>query len=121
LKVVRDKGACRLGSIPSTPTKTSNVLSRLTGHVIIFFEIQEEYNAKVLDFEFLGFRDVHRSHNGKPTHWIALDYKVLIDPEGVKINEPRKFGDLDWFTMDNLPQPVHSQLPEFLEKYQKKL
>ncbi|MBI4363337.1 MAG: NUDIX domain-containing protein [Candidatus Doudnabacteria bacterium] len=84
-------------------------------------EIQEEYNAKVLDFEFLGFRDVHRSHNGEPTHWLALDYKVLIDPEGIKINEPHKFDSLDWFTIDNLPQPVHSQFPEFLEKYRKKL
>ena len=84
-------------------------------------EIQEEYNAKVLDFEFLGFRDVHRSHNGEPTHWIALDYKVLINQEGVKINEPQKFDNLDWFTIDNLPQPVHSQFPEFLEKYHGKL
>jgi len=84
-------------------------------------EIKEEYNADVLSFEFLGFRDVHRVHDEKPTHWIALDYKVLINPEGVKINEPDKFDDLNWFTLDSLPNPVHSQFPEFLNKYQEKL
>jgi 8-oxo-dGTP pyrophosphatase MutT (NUDIX family) len=84
-------------------------------------EIKEEYNADVLSFEFLGFRDVHREHEGKPTHWIALDFKVLVDPKQVKNNEPHKFDDLAWFTLDNLPQPGHSQFPEFLEKYREKL
>ncbi len=84
-------------------------------------EIQEEYNAQVLNYEFLGYRDVHRFHEGKPTHWIALDFKVLIDPTNVRNNEPHKFDDIGWFTMDNLPKPEHSQFPEFLEKYKSKL
>jgi len=84
-------------------------------------EIKEEYNAKVLSFEFLGFRDVHRQHNGQKTHWIALDFKVLTDPTNVKINEPHKFDDLGWFGIDDLPKPQHSQFPEFLEKYKSRL
>lgn len=32
-------------------------------------EIQEEYATDVLSFEFLGYRDVHREHEGKKTHW----------------------------------------------------
>jgi len=39
-------------------------------------EIQEEYCTKVLDFEFMGVRELHREHEGNPTHWIALDFKV---------------------------------------------
>jgi 8-oxo-dGTP diphosphatase len=84
-------------------------------------EIMEEYCAKVLEFEFLGFRDVHRTHNGVKTHWIALDYKVLIDPNGVKIGEPHKFDDIGWFKWGSFPTPQHSQFPEFLNKYQEKL
>lgn len=84
-------------------------------------EIKEEYNADVLNFEFLGFRDVRRSHNDEKTHWIALDYKVMIDPTNVKIGEPHKFDALGWFTLETLPAPVHSQFPEFLEKYKNKL
>ena len=84
-------------------------------------EIKEEYNADVISFEFLGFRDVHRTHGGKSTHWIALDFKVLVDPNGVKINEPHKFDELGWFKLENLPKPNHSQFRTFLEKYREKL
>ena len=84
-------------------------------------EIKEEYNAEVLDSEFLGFRDVHREREEKPTHWIALDFKVKINPAGVKNNEPHKFNELGWFTLNNLPSPLHSQLPVFFEKYKNRL
>lgn len=80
-------------------------------------EIMEEYCTNVLDFEFLGYRDVHRIYNGKKTHWIALDFKVLVDPDKVKNGEPHKFDDIGWFTLDNIPKEIHSQLPKFLELY----
>jgi hypothetical protein len=41
--------------------------------------------------EFLGFRDVHRENNGEKTHWIALDFKVLVDPKNAAVGEPHKF------------------------------
>ncbi len=31
-------------------------------------EIKEEYLTDVLNYEFLGYRDVHRQNNGSPTH-----------------------------------------------------
>jgi 8-oxo-dGTP diphosphatase len=84
-------------------------------------EIKEEYSTDVEDMEFLGFRDVHRVHDGVPTHWIALDFKVRVNREMAAIGEPHKFDDLGWFTLDGLPSPVHSQLPTFLEKYKVRL
>lgn len=84
-------------------------------------EIKEEYCTKVLDYEFLGFRDVHRTHDGKQTHWIALDFKVKIDPKKVKNGEPHKFDDVQWFTLDTIPEDAHSQFPHFLELYLDKL
>jgi 8-oxo-dGTP diphosphatase len=84
-------------------------------------EIQEEYGADVLDFEFIGYRDVHREHAGERTHWVSFDYKVLVDPAQVKNNEPHKFDDIQWFTLDKIPDEVHSQLPLFLEKYRESL
>jgi 8-oxo-dGTP diphosphatase len=80
-------------------------------------EIKEEYSTDVRKIEFLGFRDVHRVHVGTTTHWIALDFKVLVDRNQARIGEPNKFDDLGWFTLSSLPSPVHSQLPTFLEKY----
>src|SRR4051812_42880998 len=40
-------------------------------------EIAEEYATEILSYEFLGYRDVHREHEGKKTHWVTLDFKVL--------------------------------------------
>jgi 8-oxo-dGTP diphosphatase len=86
-------------------------------------EIEEEYATNVLDLEFMGFRDAHREHHGKKTHWISLDFKVLVDPHKVKINEPHKFDDIAWFTLDTLPldSEMHSMLPVFFEKYKDNL
>ena len=84
-------------------------------------EIAEEYCTDVLDYEFLGYRDVHREHNGKPTHWIALDFKVLVDRVKVKNGEPHKFDAIEWFTLDSLPTPLHSQFPKFLKDYKEKI
>lgn len=84
-------------------------------------EIKEEYCTNVLKVEFLGYRDVHRKHEKKETHWIALDFKVLIDPKKVNIGEPNKFDAINWFTLDNLPQNIHSQLPTFFKLHHNKL
>ena len=84
-------------------------------------EIKEENCADVLDFEFLGYRDVHREHNGVKTHWIALDFKVLVARDQVVIGEPHKFDVIGWFTLETIPEDSHSQFPEFLRLHRHKL
>lgn len=84
-------------------------------------EIREEYCTDVLDYEFLGYRDLHREHNDKKTHWIALDFKVLVDKEKAKNGEPHKFDAVEWFTLENLPSPLISPMLDFLEKYKDRL
>jgi 8-oxo-dGTP pyrophosphatase MutT (NUDIX family) len=80
-------------------------------------EIAEEYCTDIIDKEFLGYRDVHREHEGAKTHWIALDFRVHIDRAKVRNGEPHKFDDLQWFRLEDFPEPLHSQFPHFLEKY----
>lgn len=84
-------------------------------------EIKEEYGTDVVSYEFLGYRDVHREHDGKKTHWIGLDFKVLVDPTKVSNGEPHKLDEVAWFTTDTLPLNLHSQLPGFLKRYQNRL
>lgn len=84
-------------------------------------EIREEYMTDVLAYEFLGFRDVHRENAGAKTHWIGLDFKVLVDRSKVKNGEPHKIDEVKWFTLDTLPSPIHSQIPTFIKLYEKKL
>lgn len=84
-------------------------------------EVNEEYCTDVIEHEFLGYRDVHRIHNGIKTHWIALDFRILVDRDKVKIGEPHKFDEIGWYKLTNLPSPLHSQLPNALKKYKEKL
>lgn len=85
-------------------------------------EIKEEYRTDIIKSEFLGFRDVHRiDEEGNKTHWIALDFKVLIDRKKVKNGVPDKHSEIRWFKFKNFPKPLHSQFPHFLRKYKKKL
>jgi ADP-ribose pyrophosphatase YjhB (NUDIX family) len=84
-------------------------------------EVREEYSADIIEYEFLGVRDVHRTEKGVRSHWIALDYKVLVDPTQVANGEPHKLDAVEWFSMTNLPEPLHSQFPGFLELYHGRL
>jgi 8-oxo-dGTP diphosphatase len=84
-------------------------------------EITEEYSTDVLDYEFLGYRDVHRELDGKKNHWTALNFKVLVDKEKVKNGEPHKFDEIGWFNLNNLPSPLHSQVTNEIDLYKDKL
>lgn len=85
-------------------------------------EIMEEYCTDVVDYEFLGFRDVHRiDEKGRKTHWVSFDYKVLVDADKAKNGDPEKHEKIAWFKLDALPHELHSQMPEFVRKYQDKL
>lgn len=84
-------------------------------------EIKEEICADVVEYEFLGFRDILREQSGKHTHWLGLDFKVLVKRGQVAIGEPHKCDGLEWVSLDNIPKPWHSQFGIFLEKNKDKL
>ncbi len=84
-------------------------------------KFRRNYCSDVLGYEFLGYRDVHRNHADQRSHWVALDFKVHIDRDRAQIGEPHKFDALGWFTLDALPDPVHSQFPAFLDLYRTRL
>ena len=73
-------------------------------------EIREEYGAEILTHEFLGYTDVHREQDGNPTHWISLAFKVLVDPRQIRNAEPHMCDEMQWFTLESLPENIHSQL-----------
>ena len=83
-------------------------------------EIKEEICADVIEYEFLGFRDVHREVDGINTHWIALDFKVRVNKEQVAIGEPEFCDEIRWAPISDVPNPQHSQMGVCLERYQEK-
>ena len=86
-------------------------------------EIKEEYGTDVIQYEFIGFREVDRGGKDAKTHWIALDYKVLVDPAKVKNGEPHKFDEVSWFTRESMPpdSSLHSQLTKFISLHKHKI
>jgi ADP-ribose pyrophosphatase YjhB (NUDIX family) len=84
-------------------------------------EVLEEYSAEAKEIEYIGFDEIFRENGGKKTHWLSIRYKVLVDKEEVKNNEPDKIEELKWITMNELPDPLHSQLSWLIEKYKDKL
>ena len=74
-------------------------------------ELREEYDVTPLAHSFLGFREVHRVDNEHPTHWLAFDFRVHVDPAEVRVAEPEKVDAIDWFAIDSLPDPLHSAIP----------
>ena len=84
-------------------------------------ELKEEYCVDILEKEFLGYQDVLREQDGVKTHWLAIYFKVKVDPAQVKNGEPHKFDDIRWFKFTDLPQPMHSQLLPGIEAFKDKL
>lgn len=80
-------------------------------------EVKEEFGTEPLLIESIGNSEIFRIHEDTPTHWIAFRYRVLLDHDKVINNEPDKHDEMMWVTLDNLPSPLHSQLPIELEKY----
>ena len=73
-------------------------------------EVMEEYGVLPLEIEYVCTKNVLREHEGTKTHWIKNVHWVLVDPSKVKIGEPEKMEDIGWFSLDNMPEPLHSQI-----------
>ncbi len=83
-------------------------------------EVKEELCTNPISLEFVEAFEAHRSHGGKPTHWIGLMHFVQVDPSQVKIGEPERIDEIGWFTSKNLPSPLHSQFGIALKAVLKK-
>jgi 8-oxo-dGTP pyrophosphatase MutT (NUDIX family) len=74
-------------------------------------EVGEEYATEPVRIELRGVRNVLRPDS----HWVAVIFRVQVDPATVSIGEPHKFDALGWYQPEDLPAPLHSQLPATLE------
>jgi 8-oxo-dGTP pyrophosphatase MutT (NUDIX family) len=74
-------------------------------------EVGEEYATVPLEIELRGVRNVLRGDS----HWVAVVFRVRVDPAKVSIGEPHKFDALGWYHPDGLPAPPHSQLRATLD------
>jgi ADP-ribose pyrophosphatase YjhB (NUDIX family) len=71
-------------------------------------EVREEYGCEGKILEQLLPISVVREHKGMKTHWLAVPFIVKVNPKEVINNEPEKLDEIGWFTLENLPKPLHS-------------
>lgn len=82
-------------------------------------EVKEEYGCKGEIQEQLPAHSIFRKQNGRMTHWLVIPSFVLVNPKKVRIREPHKADEIGWFTLDNLPKPLHTGFQFTLKKYKK--
>lgn len=77
-------------------------------------EILEEYCTVPAQLKFIRTYNAIRKEGSK-SHWIAIVYSALLDPDQVSIGDPEKMDEIGWFSEKNLPDPMHSQFEPFLK------
>ncbi len=89
-------------------------------------EVMEEYGCKGEIQGRLPVHSIFREWDGIKTHWLAVPFFVKVNPREAKNNEPDKIDEIGWFSLNNLPTPLHSgfaftlaRYKEYFEKYKR--
>jgi 8-oxo-dGTP diphosphatase len=90
---------------------------RLSLEQNVLQEVLEEYGCRGEIQGKLPAHDIFREHEGVKTHWIAVPFFIRVNRDEVKNNEPEKIEDLGWFTLDQLPEPLHTGFAHTLKTY----
>lgn len=86
-------------------------------------ELREEYGCSKPVFEETLYprERFHTLPDDTKSHWIYFPFILRIDPAQVIIGDPDKMDEIGWFTLDNLPQPLHSAIPSFIANFKNEL
>jgi len=100
----------------------------LTPEENVLKEVSEEYGCVGEIQEQIPVHSIFREWDGKKTHWLAIPFFVKVDPNEVKNNEPDRIDEIRWFTLDELPEPLHvgfnftyTHYRKYFEKYSNKI
>ncbi|MGW0587378.1 NUDIX domain-containing protein [Streptosporangium sp. NPDC002607] len=79
-------------------------------------EVSEEFGATALELVQVGVANVRRTSGEVATHWVSVQFAVLIDPSEVTLAEPDRIGNLTWFGEGDVPAELHPALPGLLDR-----
>ncbi|WP_433362066.1 hypothetical protein [Streptosporangium sp. CA-115845] len=60
--------------------------------------------------------NVRRTSGEVATHWVSMQFAVLIEPFEVTLSEPDRIGNLTWFGEGDVPAGLHPALPGLLDR-----
>lgn len=84
-------------------------------------EIKEEYGCKAkIQRQLPTITLLRNSPEGTNTHWIIVPFILLISSKNradVKIGDKEKMEEMGWFTLRNLPSPLHSGFQKTTKLY----
>jgi 8-oxo-dGTP diphosphatase len=82
-------------------------------------EIREEYGCEAsIEQELPAITLLRQSQDGIASHWIIIPFILRIDNcNDVKIGDPEKMAEIGWFSLNNLPHPLHSGFIKTMKLY----
>lgn len=70
-------------------------------------KLKSQYGVEPLNHEQLSACSILIDIEGKPTHWLAVPFVFRVNRDQVKTGEPEKMSEIGWFTLGELPIPLH--------------
>ncbi len=80
-------------------------------------ELTEEYGCSGAIDAALPINSYIRGEGEDKRHWIIVPYIVRVDRLQAKLNEPESMDAIGWFTLQDLPDPLHSGVKADIEMY----
>ncbi len=84
-------------------------------------ELKEEYGCTGSIEETLHPNTFLKTENGITEHWIVHPFIFRVEETDVKIGEPDKAEELGWFSLDDLPSPLHPGVAYDVQNYKNEL
>lgn len=82
-------------------------------------EVLEEYGVVGEIVEQLPAHSIVRDHLGAKTHWLTIPFLIKVDISKIVNADPEKIAEIEFFGLDNLPQPLHQGAQATLRKFEK--
>lgn len=83
-------------------------------------EVREEYNCECEIQDRLPTHEIIAERDGEKVHWLVQGFFVKVNRDEAENGEPEKFNEVKWFSLDELPENLHSGFAETLERYREK-
>ena len=80
-------------------------------------EVAEEYACQGTIDEQLPPYTLLRRASGILSHWVNIPFIIKVNRDQVRINEPDHMDELGWFSLHQLPTPLHTGAESAVARY----